>query len=108
MKTLPHALFVRHKALPGCRAQLQQVWEKHVQPRAAANPHHLAYYFCHDAADADVICVFQLYSDELAMRDFLSGDWYPAYLAEVAALSAAPAQVLPAYPVWIKDAPEPS
>lgn len=102
---MPHALFVRHKANPGCRVQVQQVWEKHVKPRAAANPQHLAYYFCHDAADADVVCVFQLYTDEEAMKDFLSGDWYPAYLAEVAALSAAPAQVLPAHPVWIKDMP---
>lgn len=39
------------------------------------------------------------------MRDFLSGDGHPAYLAEVAAVSAAPAQVLPAHPAWIKDAP---
>ena len=101
---MPHALFVRHKAKPGGRAQVQHVWEKHVKPRAAANPQHLAYYFCHDAADADVVCVFQLYTDEQAMKDFLSGDWYPAYLAEVAALSAAPAQVLPAHPIWIKNA----
>ena len=100
---MPHALFVRHKARPGCRAQVQLVWESHVKPRAAANPHHLAYYFCHDAADEDVVCVFQLYTDEQAMRDFLSGDWYPDYLAEVSALSAAPAQVLPAHPVWIKE-----
>lgn len=39
------------------------------------------------------------------LRDFLSGDGHPAYLAEVTPLSAAPVQVLPAHPVWIKDAP---
>ena len=102
---MSHALFVRHKAQPGCRAKVQAVWEKHVKPRAASNPDHLAYYFCHDVADPDVICVFQLYTSEQAMRDFLAGDWYPGYLAEVAALSAAPAQVLPASPIWIKNNP---
>lgn|GEM_PF-3586038 len=32
----------------------------------------------------------------------LASDWYPAYLVAVAALSAAPAQIIPALPLWIK------
>ena len=77
------ALFVRHKALPGRRDDVRRVWEKHVKPRAAANPGHEAYYFCYDSKDVDVICVFQLYSDTAAMESFLEGAWYPEYLAEV-------------------------
>jgi quinol monooxygenase YgiN len=99
---MPHALFVRHKAQPGCREKVQQVWEKHVKPRAAANPQHLAYYFCHDAADADVVCVFQLYTDEQAMKDFLSGDWYPAYLAEVPLSAPHPRRCCPRIPCGSK------
>src|SRR5688572_31390020 len=54
-----------------------------VKPRAAANPAHEAYFFCYDDTDADVICVFQLYSDKAAMENFLKGAWYTEYLNEV-------------------------
>ncbi len=99
----PAALFVRHKALPGRRADVQRVWEAHVKPRAAANPDHLAYFFCLDEADADVISVFQLYSDHAAMQHFLSGDWYPVYLQAVGEVVAEAPQVMPASLVWSKQ-----
>lgn len=100
---MPYALFVRHKAKPGMRSAMQGIWEKHVKPRAAANPQHLAYYFCVDEADSDVVCVFQLYQSQEAMADFLAGDWYPVYLAEVAEVVAEPPQVMPAGLVWQKS-----
>jgi quinol monooxygenase YgiN len=78
------------------------VWEKYVKPRAAANPAHLAYYFCFDAADPDVVCVFQLYSSEDAMKDFLAGTWYADYLAEITPLVADAPQISPAALVWNK------
>lgn len=96
-------LFIRHQAKPGMRGEVERVWEKHVKPRAAANPHHLAYYFCHDNSDADVVCVFQLYSSEEAMKEFLAGAWYPHYLAEIAPLVAAAPQITPAKLVWSKE-----
>lgn len=98
----PTALFIRHKAKPGKREAVQAVWEKHVKPRAAANPDHLAYYFCHDETDADVVCVFQLYASREAMQAFLSGAWYPGYLAEIGELVAAAPQISPAALVWSK------
>lgn len=96
------ALFIRHQAKPGMREDVQRVWEKYVKPRAAANPGHLAYYFCHDKGSPDVVCVFQLYVSEEAMTAFLSGPWYPDYLAEIAPLVAAPPQITPAALVWSK------
>lgn len=96
------ALFVRHKALPGKRDDVRRVWEKHVKPRAAANPGHEAYYFCYDDKDADVICVFQLYSDTSAMESFLAGAWYPEYLAEVGQFVAVPPEITPADLIWAK------
>ena len=97
------ALFIRHQAKPGMRADVQRVWEKYVKPRASANPGHLAYYFCHDSADPDVVCVFQLYASEQAMKEFLSGDWYPDYLTEIKNVTAAAPQITPAALVWNKD-----
>jgi len=96
------ALFVRHQAKPGQRDEVRRVWEKYVKPRAAANPAHEAYYFCYDSKDPDVICVFQLYSDEAAMQEFLQGAWYPDYLKEVEAFVALPPQITPADLVWAK------
>ena len=96
------ALFVRHKALPGHREELQQIWERYVKPRAEANPGHEAYFFCLDEADPDVVCVFQLYSSEAALEAFLQGDWYPGYLAEVSQVVAAPPELTRAAPAWIK------
>jgi len=97
-----HALFIRHQALPGKRDEVRRIWEKHVKPRAAANPAHEAYYFCYDSSDPDVICVFQLYSSAAAAREFLSGAWYPGYLEEVGQLVVAPPVIAPADLVWAK------
>jgi len=88
------ALFIRHQALPGRRDEVRRIWEHHVKPRVEANPAHEAYYFCYDQQDPDVICVFQLYSSEAALREFLGGTWYPGYLTEVAQVVAAPPQIL--------------
>jgi quinol monooxygenase YgiN len=101
-------LFVRHRALPGKRDEVRCIWEKYVRPRAEANPDHVAYYFCYDANDPDVICVFQLYTSASAVSEFLGGDWYPKYLAEVGAVVAASPQLTPAALVWSKqvDVPE--
>lgn len=102
------ALFIRHQALPGRRDEVQRIWERHVKPRVETNAAHEAYYFCHDTDDPDVVCVFQLYSSEAAMRGFLAGEWYPAYLAEVAQVVAAAPQISPANLVWNKPCGGPS
>jgi quinol monooxygenase YgiN len=96
------ALFIRHQAKPGQRDNVRRVWEKYVKPRAAANPAHEAYYFCYDSKDPDVICVFQLYSREPAMQEFLKGAWYPDYLKEVGEFVALAPQITPADLVWAK------
>ena len=96
-------LFIRHQAKSGMRGEVQRVWEKYVKPRATANPAHLAYYFCHDTAHPDVVCVFQLYSSEAAMNEFLAEPWYPNYLAEIAPLIATGPQITPATLVWSKN-----
>ncbi len=100
------ALFIRHQAKPGQRDDVRRIWEKHVKPQVQANTAHEAYYFCYDDHDADVICVFQLYSSAEAAQVFLSGAWYPIYLKEVAEVVAAPPQITPASLMWAKAAPD--
>lgn len=103
MNTIPKtALFIRHKAKPGQRDEVRRVWQKYIQPRVAENPGHEAYYFCFDQTDPDVISVFQLYTSEEAMKEFLGGEWYPQYLAEVGEAVAEPPQISPASLVWSK------
>lgn len=96
------ALFIRHRALPGRREEVRRIWERHVKPRVEANPAHEAYYFCYDSSDPDVICVFQLYSSEASMQEFLRGAWYPTYLSEVSQVVAAAPEISPAVLVWNK------
>lgn len=96
------ALFIRHQAQPGKRDDVRRVWEKFIKPRAEANPDHEAYFFCYDNADADVICVFQLYKSQAAMEDFLKGEWYAEYLREVGEFVATPPQITPADLIWAK------
>jgi quinol monooxygenase YgiN len=96
------ALFIRHHARPGQRDNVRRVWENYVKPRAAANPAHEAYYFCYDTKDAAMICVFQLYTSEAAMQEFLEGAWYADYLKEVGEFVAVPPQITPADLIWTK------
>lgn len=96
------AFFIRHQARPGRRDDVQRIWEKHVKPRAISNPAHEGYYFCYDATDPDVVRVFQLYSSEAASRDFLSGPWYPDYLAEISEVVVAPPEISVASLIWEK------
>ena len=99
------ALFIRHQAKPGKRGDVRRVWEKYVKPRAAANPAHEEYFFCLDSKDTDVICVFQLYTSEAAMQEFLRGAWYADYLNEVSQFVAIPPLITPADLVWAKTQP---
>jgi len=56
------ALIVKNKTLPGKRDEVRVVWEKHMAPAIAANPGHIAYFYCFDNSDPDAICAFQQYA----------------------------------------------
>lgn len=96
------ALIIKHKTQPGKRAEVQAIWEKHMAPAIAANPDHLAYFYCFDNSDADSICAFQQYSSIEASQDFLKTSSYVAYLNEVEPLLAGPPQVTALTPMWSK------
>lgn len=96
------AVIVQHKALPGRREAVRKVWEQHMAEAVAANPGHVAYYYCLDKDDPDGICAFQQYASEAAARDFLTTPGYAAYLRDVAPLLAGPPKVTSLEPVWVK------
>lgn len=97
------ALFIRHKALPGKRDEVRQVWEKHVPGHVAANAGHMAYFYCYDDGDPDTICVFQLYADRDGPKEFVNQPWYAAYEAEVAPLLSGQSDFRSATPYWLKE-----
>jgi quinol monooxygenase YgiN len=97
-----HAVFIVHRTAPGRRDDVRAVWERHMVPAIAANPGHLAYFYCYDNDDTDVLRVFQLYADRQAADDFLKHESYAAYLRDVESLLSGPPQVHGAEPKWKK------
>ncbi len=97
-----HALFIVHRTAPGQRDAVRAVWEKHMAPAVASNDDHLAYYYCFDLEDADVLRVFQLYRNAAAAQQFLDHHNYAAYIGEVEGLLAGPPAVHSAEPKWQK------
>lgn len=96
------ALIIKHKTLPGKRAEVHAVWLRHMAPAVQENPEHLAYFYCFDDADPDTICAFQQYSTAEAATAFLSTQRYAAYLGEVEPLLSGPPQVTRLTPKWTK------
>lgn len=99
-----HALFIVHRTASGQRDAVRAIWEKHMAPAVAGNDDHLAYYYCYDAGDADVLRVFQLYRDASAADAFLDHPNYRDYLGEVEGLLAGPPEIHAATPQWQKAA----
>ena len=96
------AIFIKHRTMPGKREQVREVWEKHMAPAVSANAGHVAYFYCFDASDADVICAFQMYQDEAAAKAFLQTESYRAYLIGVEPLLCGPPEVTSLLPMWTK------
>ncbi len=80
-----YALLIQHRTLPGKRDDVQAVWREHMQPAIAANPAHLAYFYCFGAFQQE-ICAFQHYTDAKAASAFLKTPDYANYRAEVTPL----------------------
>lgn len=96
-----YALFIQHKTQPGKRAEVQAVWQKHMQPAIYANPGHLAYFYSFGAGPDD-ICAFQHYVDAAAASAFLKTTDYANYLAEVTPLLLGEPKVTVLDVQWVK------
>ncbi len=94
------ALFIQHRALPGRREELAEVWSRHMPSAVQGNDGHADYHYCFDAQDEDAIVVFQQYVDAAAAAAFLQHPSYERYLAESEHLLAGPPTVTTAVPHW--------
>jgi quinol monooxygenase YgiN len=96
-----YALFIRHRTKPGARAEVQKVWQKHMEPAIEANAGHEVYVYSF-GSDSDRICAFQVYSSADEAGAFLKSQAYIDYELEVAPLLEGPPQVEVLQPQWIK------
>lgn len=97
-----HAIFIVHRTRPGQRDAVRAIWMKHMAPAIADNDGHLAYHYCFDNDDPDLIRVFQLYRDAEAAAAFLRHPNYTAYQQEVLELLIEPSEIHAAEPQWQK------
>lgn len=99
---MSHALFLRHRALPGRRDELMTVWQRHMPAAIEANADHEAYVYTTVDDDPDALAVFQQYRDAAAAAAFLHDPRYLQYLAESKHLLAGPPEVSACTPLWSK------
>ena len=97
-----HALVLRHRARPGRRDQLVDVWRRHMPEAVQNNDGHRAYVLYASHADPDVLVVFQHYRDAAAAQEFLGNPAYLAYLEESRDLLSGPPEVEAVEPLWSK------
>lgn len=97
------ALIIRHQTRPGLRHDVRKVWEAHMAPAVAANPGHVAYFYCFDDTDPNAILAFQVYDSSESSQKFLQTEAYAAYLRDMEPLLSGPPQVTALTPVWVKQ-----
>lgn len=98
-----HALVLRHRAVPGRRDQLVEVWHRNMPEAVRENDGHVAYVLCASYADPDELLIFQHYRDAAAAQQFLGNPAYLRYLEESRELLAGPPEVEPVEPLWSKE-----
>jgi quinol monooxygenase YgiN len=97
-----YALFVKHRAKPGRRSNLEAVWRRHMMPLIADNDGHLAYTYGF-GTEPDVIGAFQVYRSKEDADAFVRSAAYLAYLEESRPLLEHDPDVTVLEPRWIKN-----
>lgn len=96
------ALIIKHTTQPGKRDDVRRVWERYMAQAIAANPGHIAYFYCYGDADPDAIYAFQEYASAEASQAFLKTDSYSDYLQDVEPLLHGPPEVTTLTVMWSK------
>jgi quinol monooxygenase YgiN len=95
-------LIVSARTQPGRRDEVRAVWDRHLRPRAEANPAQELYLFCLDEDDADAFQLVEVYSDVEAAQANARAPWFAQYMREVGPLIAGRPAMTTARPVWAK------
>ena len=96
-----YALFLTHRAKPGCRDALEAVWRRHMLPAIYANADHLTYTYSFGTGP-DEVAAFQVYRSREAADAFLQSPPYRGYLEESRPLLAREPEVTVLEPRWVK------
>jgi uncharacterized protein len=68
---------IRIRVKPGGRDEWRSQWGEHLPTRAEANPAQELYLVVDDAANADVVHLFELYGDPAEMQRNAAAEWRP-------------------------------
>lgn len=96
-----HALFLKHRAKPGRRDDLEAVWRCHMMPAIDGNDGHLAYTYGF-GAEPDTVGAFQIYRSKEDAEAFVRSPAYLAYLEESRPLLEHDPDLTVLEPRWIK------
>jgi quinol monooxygenase YgiN len=96
------ALVVTVRTQPGRRDEVRALWDRHLRPRAEANPAQELYLFCEDAEDADAFHLIEVYAEPEAAEENARAPWFADYMREVGPLMAGRPSMVSARPVWAK------
>jgi quinol monooxygenase YgiN len=96
------AMFIKAKARPGRRSELQALYRELLAPRAEANEGQEVVVWCADQHDPDTFYLFEIYRDPAVMGANARAPWFADYMAKAGQLLAGEPEVGMATPVWSK------
>lgn len=76
-------LFLKVRTKDGKRDTVRRLWEKYLKQRAYENENQIAYYYCFDNQDPNMICMFEHYSNPEELQINAQADWFQNYMKEV-------------------------
>jgi quinol monooxygenase YgiN len=96
------AMIIKTRTRPGKRAEVQQVYQELLVPRALENDAQELIVWCDDQHDPDVFVLFEVYRDGAALGVNAQSEWFARYMARVGPLLAGEPEVTMATPGWSK------
>ena len=96
------AMFIKSKAKPGRRDELQSLYQELLAPRAMQNEAQEVVVWCADQHDPDTFYLFEIYSDAAEMGANAEAPWFAEYMARAGTHLAIEPEVEMATPVWSK------
>ncbi len=96
------AMFIRSKAQPGKRDEIQALYQEILAPRAEANDGQEVVVWAADQHDPDTFYLFEMYADAETMGANAQADWFADYMAKAGPLLAGEPEVGMADPRWSK------
>lgn len=98
-----YALMLKHRTAPGRRADVEAIWQRHMQPAIAGNPGHVGYIYSF-SEDPDVIVAVQVYRSREDGAAFIASAPYLRYIEESRDMLAHEPEITMLDARWVKGA----